>query len=79
MEVEAPFKGKDQSEIPELLIYHLSLRVSALEKTVEDMRDAIYTALPFVEEARQDKTYKPGAVDKVVAKMRKAVGEPPET
>ena len=79
MEVEAPFKGKDQSEISELLIYHLPLRLSALEKTVEDMKDAIYTALPFVEEARQDKTYKPGAVDKVVAKMRKAVGEKPET
>jgi plasmid stability protein len=61
--------------IPEMVIANLSIRASALEKTVEDMRDAIYTALPFVEEARQDKTYKPGAVDKVVAKMRKAVGE----
>jgi len=65
--------------IPEMVIADLSNRVFALEKTVEDMRDAIYTALPFVEEARQDKTYKPGAVDKVVAKMRKAVGEKPET
>jgi hypothetical protein len=50
-------------------------RVDALERETETLRDALYAALPFVEDAADSDTYKPGYVLRAVNQMLRALGE----
>lgn len=42
-------------------------------KLIEQLKDAIITALPYVESEEENPAYKKGAVRKVVAKMNAAI------
>ena len=47
-----------------------------LLREAEQLREALYLALPFVEDHEGDPAYKPQAVAQAVARIRKALGEP---
>lgn len=48
----------------------------ALMEENEILKNALYTALPFVEDHEDSPTYKAGAVAAAVARIRAALGEP---
>ena len=50
-------------------------RADALEREAETLRDALYAALPFVEDAVDSDTHKPGYVLRAVNQMLAALGE----
>ena len=56
-----------------------SLASARLRLAAPDLLHMLYTALPFIEDAKNDPCYKPGAVAKVerdiLAVLAKAVGE----
>ena len=43
---------------------------------LDQLREALYLTLPFVEDHEGDPAYKPQAVAQAVARIRKALGEP---
>lgn len=44
-----------------------------MDKTHEMLLDALYTALPYMEDALLDKCYKPASVTRDVQKVRTAI------
>ena len=49
--------------------------IEGAENGAEALRDALYVALPFVEDHDNSNEYKPGAVSKALRKIRDALGE----
>lgn len=49
-----------------------------LSRQRDTLRDALYTALPFVEDMEGDSAYKPGAVAKALRKIRDALEDHPD-
>jgi hypothetical protein len=47
----------------------------AAAAATQDMLAALYTALPYIEDAEHDPAYKPGAVAKVTAQVRAAIAK----
>lgn len=47
-----------------------------LRKEADQLREALYLALPYVEDHEDSPAYKPQAVAQAVARIRKALGEP---
>ena len=50
--------------------------VAQLLKEAEKLREALYLALPYVEDHEESEIYKAGAVSWAVATIRAALGEP---
>ena len=50
--------------------------VAHLLREAEQLREALYMALPFVEDHEGSPVYKPQAVAQAAARIRKALGEP---
>lgn len=52
----------------------LTAERDAMAEELETVTDALYTALPFVEDHEDSDTYKPGAVRKAIRVIRAALG-----
>lgn len=61
------------SKHPELFFLK---RLSQLRTEADQLREALYLALPYVEDHEGSPAYKPQAVAQAVARIRKALGEP---
>lgn len=59
-------------------IAELEAERDSLAEEVENMKDALYMALPYVEDHEGSDTYKPGTVKKAIREIRKALGESTE-
>jgi len=49
--------------------------LEALHEQIEELKDALYLALPFVEDHEGNPAYKAGAVNKALKRIREALGE----
>jgi hypothetical protein len=58
------FSGTSRDIMPALLRIMEAKRKAAAKPTYEELLDALATALPFVEDAETDKSYKPGVISK---------------
>lgn len=86
LETQLLFSSEDH-HCADLVAYVIELKneVQALENQIEDtetldiegdpLRDALYKALPFVEDAEYSQDFKPGVVAKIVKEIRQALGE----
>lgn len=66
-------KAKSAQDFPERATSETQRLDDVTAATIDGLIAALMRALPFVEDARDDKGYKVGAVDAAIAEIRKAL------